>query len=288
MSVVWCDENPYSSIISWSPTVGLAEPNTPTTPISSPASGWYVLTANYSGGHCTTSDSVFVDSTSVSIDLIWQENDTTLCASDQSLLSYTWLLNGTVFLTGAEPCLSGPEYGLWTLVAEHPNGCTSYSGTVPLCPEIQIAISADSLYTTPGLGIYTWSVDGEPILDAIGPSVPFLDGSYSVTVTMEGGCVVSAILDIVTSVVSPMALTPSLKVAPNPHHGTYYIELNDWPNAPLLIEITDVMGRVLYVQRTGPIPNNGRLEMSHSLPPGAYLLSCRADGEQARTRMIVE
>lgn len=287
---VECEGSPNATLITWTPTLWLDDPEHPGTTVSPPASGWYVLSADYPDGTCPGAvDSVLVTLSTDSIGISWDPGSSMLCADDVSMALYSWYLNGGLFLSETLSCLHFPAYGPWSLVAEPATGCTHYSPTIWVCPEVEIGLADDAVTTTAGLGTYVWSFNGDVLSGITGHSAPFLgNGHYTVTITMPEGCVVSASIDAAVGIHALKGTAPALVIVPNPNTGSYRLLPNGWPTLPMLLEVTDMTGRTVERLRSGLLQDGLGFEIHHDLPPGLYMVTCTAGEHKVQAWMIVQ
>lgn len=93
------------------------------------------------------------------------ENGTTseLCATDLTLTSFTWLLDGQVVANETGPCLlpSGP--GVWQVVGFNGFGCSDTSNAIVVCPVFSIAQNGNVLFVPSGYVSYAWTFNGASI-----------------------------------------------------------------------------------------------------------------------------
>jgi hypothetical protein len=84
----------------------------------------------------------------------------------------------------------------------------------------------------------------------------------------------------------------AINILPNPNKGSFVIKGSLIPadNEPVSIEITDMIGQVVY--RSNPIVHNGlvneKIELAGSLANGMYLVTIRSGAENAIFHMVVE
>ncbi len=276
------------AISSWSPTVGITDPSDPASLIAHPASGWYVLSASYAGGNCMQMDSAFVLSSGGSIGVIWDEDAETLCADDASLVNYSWYLDGVLNSEGPEHCVTTPPIGEWVLVARPAVGCDLISGNLLVCPACMIIQGPDSLITTPDLGQYVWMLDGV-LLNAEGSTVPLSGpGLYTVTVTSDNGCVVSASYLVEFSSVEELQKQSRLLLAPNPNKNEFRISSPSCTGDVGNLRIIDIAGRVVLDQSFANRSASGWIEVEHKLLPASYIVSLACGERTLHTRMVVD
>jgi len=116
-----------------------------------------------------------------------------------------------------------------------------------------------------------------------------LPGDYEVTLTTQSGCDTS----IVFTVTSPDGFDDLntdnnyLQVYPNPVESDVFIEWNFSDQSVVVIELTDVFGRLLYSSEES---HEGKLKLNMDVyAKGVYLIRCRnSEGEKIRRIEIVD
>ncbi|MEO8589617.1 MAG: hypothetical protein ABI432_09625 [Flavobacteriales bacterium] len=280
---------PPGSTASWSPATGLSDPSDPSTMITPPASGWYVLTAYRPDGACPASDSVWVGLGGGWTTLQWDTATMTLCCDTVGLASYDWFHNGSFYATTSSNCyLPWPTYGGWTVVAQPDTGCPLFSVTEFVCPVIAIEQFGTVLGTTQGLGTYAWSYNGFVIAGETSFVTPILGaGLYTVTVTMGGGCIISASMDITVGMVD-MAGSNGMTISPNPNTGSMRLNIPYASGQRAAVEITDVTGRLVWTAIV-LVPPSGFMEVLElGLTAGTYTVRASSHSGSGCTRMVIE
>jgi hypothetical protein len=126
-------------------------------------------------------------------------------------------------------------------------------------------------------------------------SAPYPD-SITCVVTSGNACR-SSTFSWVYIVVSDLGVTSTplseetLNVFPNPNNGEFTVQgsIGGEQDAAVSLELTDVLGRVVY--KTATMANDGqinaRLMLNGSLPRGMYLLNLRSDAENKVFRILI-
>jgi hypothetical protein len=149
---------------------------------------------------------------------------------------------------------------------------------------------------------YQWSVNGTPVPGATLPvftSKVFSDqDDITCTVTSDGPCAGIKGTGSITihvwnvGVQQVTAATGSINIIPNPNKGIFNIvgSLGTANDQQLTIEITDLLGRVVYnnkvVAQNGKV--NSRVELSKSVANGMYLVTVHTETENYVFHVVVE
>jgi PKD repeat protein len=237
---------------------------------------------------------VFIDTAYVTVfplpDVSVIQNTTTteICAVDQGLASYAWLLDGQPVPDEMGACVvpSGP--GLWQLVGANGFGCSDTSAAIVVCPVFNIAQNGNVLFVPSGYSSYSWTYNGT----AIGGNSAFVflqgDGTYSVTVDAGNGCTINlSFLWDTTGVGEALSdRIGRLAIFPAPTAGPFTVAAEGLSSSIVRLELLDAGGRILHewVAR----PTQGRLieAVTIDLARGSYLLRLY-DGDRAHTGRVI-
>lgn len=272
--------------LAWTPATGLVDPLDPNSGLLPDASGWYTLTAT-NVAQCSTSDSLFVEAAFVSTALSYDSEQDLLCAEPIDGGTYVWYLDGEV-QEATGPCIEVPDFGGWQVLVEVDSGCDLLSGVLPVCPQLVLIQSGGELQTTPDLGRYIWTFNGDTVQD--GPSAAFAlqgNGFYQVELILDGGgCVVFAEQQVVGTGVAEQAAPGNVRVVPNPNRGAFSV----WsPGVEGRMDLTvlDLSGRAV-LKRTLAMTNGRSGELVLDLAAGSYVLEVVTATERSRATVVVE
>ncbi|MBK6341700.1 MAG: PKD domain-containing protein [Flavobacteriales bacterium] len=217
------------------------------------------------------------------------ENGTTseLCATDLTLTSFTWLLDGQVVANETGPCLlpSGP--GVWQVVGFNGFGCSDTSNAIVVCPVFSIAQNGNVLFVPSGYVSYAWTFNGA----SIGENTAFVflqgDGSYGVTVDAGNGCIITlSFLWDTTNMPDAEAEAVRMEVFPVPSDGLFNVVADGLRSPWVSIEVLDLSGRLLHTDRAQVV--QGRLQAALALRLAAGTYSIRiVDGDRILARRAV-
>lgn len=273
-AAVDCSGFANSFVISWSPAIGVENPGTWVTGVYPPASGWYVLTISLPGGGCAEVDSVWVENQIVEAALTYDAITQELCVIPNDFDLYQWYIGGESYSTTMQNCITDPPFGLWTAIAVNDLECDGVTNVVAICPEIAIIYEDGLLSTTPGLGSYLWSFNGTPLPQVEGPNLSLVNiGTYEVTVTMPGGCIVYALLEVesLNGILDSTAPDHQLViVSPNPNRGDLRVDLPFDVAGQVAAALYDASGREVMATTFQVGSGQGALYWNVSVASGIY------------------
>lgn len=211
-----------------------------------------------------------------------------LCAEDQTLSAYAWLLDGQPVADATGPCVvpSGP--GIWQVVGSNAFACSDTSNAIVVCPVFNLVQNGNVLFVPSGYESYAWTLDGEPIGD--GSAFVFLqgDGLYEVSVDAGNGCIIElSFLWDTTGMHETQSAGPVLVAFPNPSEGEFTVVAHGLGSGPVQLEVLDMTGRTV-IQRNGRAASGALLErFSLDSAPGPYLVRVRTTQEEKTIRLIL-
>jgi PKD repeat protein len=267
---------------SWSPSAGLNSA-TIANPLASPAATT-IYTVTAVNGACSATNTVQV---SVTVLTFSAGPDVQVCAGGTVVLgsaasgnlNYSWsptagLNNANIAQPIASPSGSAAYY-----VTVTNNICTATDTvqvTVNPLPVPVITQSGNSLVANfPATSVQHWSMGGQILAGtaSTNPYNPALDGSYTVTVVDNLGCIGEStpFSFLMTSIQAMDA--QRLSVYPNPVEDNLRIEAEAGVEAELSISIVDLTGRtVVDVLQGQQVVKFGEWIPVRSLEPGIYLV----------------
>lgn len=120
--------------------------------------------------------------------------------------------------------------------------------------------------------------------------------SISCRVTSNGACVLTTLTWVIISVdylgVSNYDAGSNLAIFPNPNNGTFTVKGSSaaWHDADVSLEVTDVLGQVVY--RKSVVPRNGgineQVALDKAIPNGMYLLHVKSGAGNSVVRVVVQ
>jgi hypothetical protein len=219
---------------------------------SSPGSYIVTLATNDGTGNCSAVQSITVLA-SPNINITAVPNP--ICAGDTTVLNvggaftYQW---GT-----------GPSGSTWEV---HPATSTWYDVTgtnIDGCPDTDsilvtvnptpptptINYSGGTLTATPSAPFLQWYLNGNPIAGANGQNyIPTQNGTYTVSYLDANACSSSVSLPLMVSDIGSgiFEITEKLQIFPNPGTGIFQLSIPSVSNTEMVIEVIDVLGKVVY------------------------------------------
>ncbi len=211
---------------TWTPALGLANPNSATTKVSPSIPTNYIVKGVFSGNGCFDTDTVKVD-VSLIITVDSPANDTTICTGKTIPLEAT-VINASTIAWSPTTGIADPLSPITTvtpintttyvITASNTIGCTAsdsititvdHSPNVSISPDTTICENDTISITATGGGTYTWISNPASTLpsnDTISIH-PIQTTKYTVSVSTPTGCTVDTSL---TVTVLPIPVKPNL------------------------------------------------------------------------------
>jgi len=180
------------------------------------------------------------------------EGDTTILHVTGGGLQYIWGSGGPM---GDTWVIAPPASNWYDVLVIGINGCTATDSIyvtvypTPIAPTINY--SGGVLTASPSAPIYQWYLNGNPIAGALSASyTPTTNGNYSVSYMDINAC--SSDTSLITMVSNIGAgleeITQTLQIFPNPGTGIFQISTPQFTNTEVLIEVIDIVGKVVYAK----------------------------------------
>ncbi|MCW5899740.1 MAG: T9SS type A sorting domain-containing protein [Flavobacteriales bacterium] len=213
-----------------------------------------------------------------------------LCAEDDQLAGYQWLLDGAPVAGANGPCHTPASPGLWQVIGTNGFGCSATSDPVVVCPAISITLTNNVLSVPSGFNSYAWTYNGVPIPGADQAFI-FLqgDGIYTVTVDAANGCTVTA--DIVVNTASIGELTAGaarMAAYPVPSDGRFTVVAEGLAGAMVQLELVDAAGRTVWSRQESLAQGKLMTAVLVDLAAGAYTVRLLHQGGTLVARVIIE
>ncbi len=284
---------------------GASASNIITTTVGTTSGNVTVVAENMCGSSAPVSFSVAVDelpsvpgAISGDISVCPGSNHTYVTAGSLNATTYIWTLpTGWVgtSLSDMIATVAGTTSGDVTVAAQNICGVSApvslYVDVLPL-PVIVITQNGAVLEATTVLSDYQWYHNGTPIAGANSDNyTPTQSGDYYVTATLtSGGCPgVSNTLNV-TIAVNASQLQKGINgvsVYPNPNDGFFTIRgTTDIQLREVNMEITDVVGRVLYSEYIAAENGVFEQQVKMDLPAGVYMATVTAGTRQTHIKFI--
>lgn len=230
----------------------------------------------------------FIDCSEGSLSVLGLE---TVCPGEQLVLTTNrpefdilWSTESAT-VSGAEYYLIAPDEPIEiTVEASHPVCTLTTTVIIPVAevPETEIFVEDNQLVATAGES-YTWYLDGEVIDWATEQwIVPFENGTYSVEVEYDNGCVGTG--EILFQSVGIDDLNQSdILLVPNPAIDITQLVL---PDGNWQVSMTDVSGKVIFSEEQVTV-NRFDISLDH-LAPGLYFVSVQSQDNRMVRKLVVE
>jgi hypothetical protein len=289
--IVDCLGPDLSDQVQWSPSTGMSDPGSLNPMLFTTTSGWYTVTvAPAALPTCFGTDSIWVETGAQAMELLWNDTDSILCASIDTLASYAWWLNGELYTTTTIPCLDNIEEGSWAVIGSGTSECPYVSEALLVCPVVTLVQDAGFVIGQGAVGTWVWTVNGAVIPGAQGSFVQLQgNGTYVGTVTTAQGCVVSdeILIDGISSVAENEG-NSELRIFPVPNEGRFTVVASGLQGSTAMLRLCDLSGRVVHHEQLGLSGDRVNLTLDLPLPAGSYVLQVQDGSGQRMARVVVE
>jgi dienelactone hydrolase len=163
--------------------------------------------------------------------------------------------------------------------------------TVPFTEELVITLRGSGTDSDGTIASYQWTQVAGPATatvataaNAVSTVTGLQPGSYvfQLTVTDNNGATAT---DAVSVEVTPPAVGAfQLQATPNPATGSFLLKLSSPDNGPVLLRITDYLGRVVENRRN--VPANGTLRIGHGYQAGVYFAELIQGSRKTMIRIV--
>lgn len=222
--------------------------------------------------------------------LITQQPSGQLCVSDTSVVGYVWYMDGDTIVDAAGPCVLPTGPGLYWVVGTNGFGCSAFSDTLVICPQVAIVRNGPLLSVPDGFNSYIWSFGGSALPNGNGPSVQAgADGIYSVVVQAANGCELTATFEYSTVGIDELeAAGGGMFAYPVPNNGQFTVEAAGLSGATAGLRVVDLEGRVV-LERQEPL-SLGRMRSAVLLDiaPGNYVVQVWDEQRSFSQRILVK
>lgn len=253
-----------------------------------------LVVSNASGTDSVTKTSYIAISPQI-VPTITLNNNDSICQGTSVQLkgsyaqSYSWVPTGQTIYQ-----ITANATGTFSVNTKDAFGCVTFSQPVsiyvfPTVPIPVITISGDTLFSN-ALSGNQWYYNGAAISGATAQTyvTNYVGGTYYVKVTDSVG-ICSAVSSVLTGLTEKSHIGISYNLYPNPNDGKCVLTLSSETEGDLLIEITDLPGRVVYKNKMR-VTRLGQNETSINLSPfakGVYMLQISNTKGTASKKIIV-
>ncbi|HMT29958.1 MAG TPA: T9SS type A sorting domain-containing protein, partial [Bacteroidia bacterium] len=225
--------------------------------------------------------------------------------SGSNPVTYQWYRNNVLIVGATNPTYVATSNGRYkVMVTNSQTGCTTISPVtkvekqnftatlthdLPLIscgPDITFTIT-----TNAGAGsTFQWKRNGVILQGVTGSTlITKAPGTYKVIVTSASGCTRISNAFTVVDCYDNTRTASNYKVFPNPSNGIVQIEKTDGITGDLIVELSDISGRIVQTLNHKSIDVNSRLQFDTSnLPKGIYSLRIIENGQVNSLKVLVE
>lgn len=217
--------------------------------------------------------------------------------------SFQWIFGDGQTSSLQNPTHTYPQAGAYTVCLVASNSCSSdtFCTLINLCapPSTAFTFTANQLQvtfnnTTSGATSYSWSFGDGNLDTQQNPTHTYaVPGAYTVCLTATNACgtdtTCSTVNVTVIGVQDPRSAV-QLEAWPNPTEGQLALQVSLPADInQLRLRIVDLAGRLVRSESIAQPGSSQRLDLDLSaLPAGIYQLEADADGQVARTRIVVQ
>jgi PKD repeat protein len=212
-----------------------------------------------------------------------------ICATETTLVDYTWFLDGDTLPDASGPCIVPAGAGQYWVVGTNGFGCSAQSDTVVVCPQLTIVQAGAVLSVPAGFNDYVWSFGGTALPGGDGPSLTAgPDGVYTVVVQADNGCEVTATYTYSTVGIEELeAAGGGLLVYPVPNDGVFTVEAAGLAGTTAGLRITDMSGRTVYERQEAVALGRLRSAVLLDVVPGPYVVQVWDQTRSFTQRIVV-
>lgn len=259
---------------------------------------YHVLVTDPSG--CNDRDTITVTTNVPPVVSVSQ--DTAICPGGTAVLNafgaqtYLWSNNQT----GASIPVSPTTNTAYYVTGTDANGCQASDVViVSMLPASNAqfthtlsGVTANFNNQSTGAISYSWNFgDASPVNTTASPTHTYtLNGTYTVTLTVNGPCGTDTYTQVITITEVGIADNPvanTLSIYPNPNNGQFTIAFMTEEAQDVTIEITDLAGRIVSSQTYAGVTSfNQQMDIS-GLTDGAYLVNVITSNGIATKKIIV-
>ena len=282
---------------SWSPSTGLNS-TTGANVIATPSVLTTYTVTGYNPGGCNDTATVTLTVlTGPSLDIGTPQ--LTICRGDSAQINtsspgstFSWIPNyGLSNYSIPTPIAFPTVTTTYTVIVTGTNGCTN-SATIPvtvnpLPPVPTIMQNGNVLASSASTG-NQWFLNGNPINGATNQFYTATqNGFYQVQVTDVNGCTnISAPYNFVLAGLSNYLSTP-VEVYPNPSKGVFNIDLTQFSEKPLSLEIYNALGEIIYSLKGGDLKGVLHVDIT-GFARGFYFLRINTPNEIMSCKLIYD
>jgi hypothetical protein len=163
--------------------------------------------------------------------------------------------------------------------------------TVPFTEELVITLRGSGTDSDGTIASYQWTQVAGPATatvataaNAVSTVTGLQPGSYvfQLTVTDNNGATATDAVSV--EVTLPAVNAFHLQAVPNPATGSFLLKLSSPDNGPVLLRITDYLGRVVENRRN--VPANGTLRIGHGYQAGVYFAELIQGSRKTMIRIV--
>lgn len=155
---------------------------------------------------------------------------------------------------------------------------------------VSISVDGVKLSVPDNWETYQWLINGDTIVDAIGPAYTAVaSGDYTIVVSDGNGCkLVSQVVNVTVNSNKDILAIPGLSISPNPAKDFFLVNLSLSGEKEMKVRLLDKLGRVHFVRH---LRSSGAQSLEvpiAALPAGVYFLSFQLGAKQLTRKVVKE
>jgi len=192
--------------------------------------------------------------------------------------------------------LTNVAAGTYTLTITDANNCSfSLSATVSQ-PSAAVSVTgtvtnatsgnngAVNITTAGGTGSYSYAWSNSATTEDVSNLGA---GTYTVTVTDQNNCTVSASYTIISTGINGLDLVSKFTVFPNPASSVVNVQMTLTDNTDVRIELLDLNGRVMLSENAGNVKQLNYQLNTSAVPNGVYILHVVGSKLNAKKQLTI-
>ena len=221
-------------------------------------------------------------------------DSTILQATKGNGLTYQWFRNNDSISGSVSSSFEAKDSGLYNVSISNAMSCHKMQRPVavsifPLPATPIISAAGDTLISTANSGNQWYANDSLVAGETNKSYIPYLSGTYTVSVTDSNGCIATSASYIYSFTgIGKILFSGNLNIYPNPSHNTFNIQITGENLKEAEVNLSDIVGNKVT---TFSINNEKEFTLNasdYNLQQGVYILSIRSGSSVYIGKLVVE